>query len=168
MIYNKMLNMRLCPTCPIKGFCFLRQMPLQSYPETTQNFVIHLPSNIFAYNNVERRWHAQYKLVEDQIIAYYDACNCYVPDNMQYPLTAEAQRESDKKLIREKFKGLLDMAAKATENTNPEVSIIFDGIGLVLASDYLEAVHKVLSIMSTYSRMINTNKGSCPYYQTES
>lgn len=61
MKYNNMLNMKQCSICPAKDFCFLRQMPLQNYPEVTQNFVIHLPSNIFAYSRVEHRWHTHYK-----------------------------------------------------------------------------------------------------------
>ena len=166
MKYNNMLNLRQCSVCPTKAICFLQQMPLRDYPEATQNFVIHLPPNIFAYNNIEHRWHAHYQLVENQIIAHYNTCNCYVLGNTQCPLSVEFQRESDRKFIREEFKRLLDMAARATENADPEASIIFDGIGLVLASDYLEAVHKVLSMLSTYGEMVNANEGSCPYYST--
>lgn len=164
MKYNNVLNLKQCSVCSAKDFCFLRHMPLQDYPEITQNFVIHLPANIFAYNNVEHRWHANYKLVEDQIIAYYDTNNCYVIDNMQNPLSVGAQRESDRRFAREKFKNLLDMVAKATEDTNPEVSIFFDGIGVVLASDYLEAVHKILSMFSTYDKMVKTSEVSCSGY----
>lgn len=164
MKYNNMLNLKQCSVCSAKDFCFLRQIPLQNYPEVTQNFVIHLPSNIFVYSNAENRWHAHYKSIEDQIIAYYNICNCYVPINRQYPLSVEAQRENDRRLIREKFKQLLDMAAKATEDTDPEMSIVFDGIGLVLASDYLEAVHKVLSMFSKYDKAIEANETACLLY----
>lgn len=167
MIYNNVLNLGKCSTCPTRNFCFLRKMPLQSYPEATQNFVIHLPSNIFSYSNVERRWHAHYKSIEDQIIAYYDTYNCYIPNNIKCPLSTEAQREKDRKFIREKFKHFLEIAAKATENTAPEASIIFDGIGLVLASDYIEAVHKTLSMFSKYDKMIKVNENACPLYSPD-
>lgn len=105
--------------------------------------------------------------VVDQIIAYYNAYNCHVSGSTQYPLSTEAQRESDRKLIRKEFKRLLDAAAKVTEDTVPEASIIFDGIGLILASDYLEAVHKVLSMFNTYEKIVNSNEDSCPHYSTE-
>ena len=36
----------------------------------------------------------------------------------------------------------MDIAAKATEDKKPELSILYEGIGFVLASDYLEAVGK--------------------------
>lgn len=44
---------------------------------------------------------------------------------------------------------MLDIAAKATEEENPEISIMFNGIGLVLASDYVEAVSKIFSMLKT-------------------
>lgn len=168
MKYNNMLNMKQCSICPAKDFCFLRQMPLQNYPEVTQNFVIHLPSNIFAYSRVEHRWHTHYKLVEDQIVAYYDTYSCYICGNMQKQFSAEAQRENDRKAIRERFKSLLDIAARATEDTNLEASIVFDGIGLVLASDYLEAVHKTLSMFCKYEKIIEANETTCPRYSPDS
>ena len=80
-------------------------------------------------------------------------------------LTNIAQRESDKQKIRELFKQYLDMAAKATEEKNPELSIMFDGIGLALASDYLEAVGKIFSMFKTLEKIkINeTNKYAICY-----
>ena len=61
----------------------------------------------------------------------------------------------------------MDVAAKVTEDTVPEASIIFDGIGLILASDYLEAVHKVLSMFNTYEKIIKSNEDFCPHYSPE-
>lgn len=164
MLYRNMLYQLPCRNCQRRNVCFLQRMPLQNYPEETQNFVIHLPQNIFSYNNTDYRWHAHYRSVEDQIIAYYDAYDCYVPSNRQYPLSNEAQKENDRNFIRERFKHLLDVAAKATEDTDPEASIMFDGIGVILASDYLEAVHKILSMFSKYDKIVKTNETSCPHY----
>ena len=55
------------------------------------------------------------------------------------------------------FKQLLDVAAKATERSDPKTSIMFDGIGLVLADNYIEAVHKILSMFQKYDKIINEN-----------
>lgn len=98
---------------------------------------------------------------------YYDAYDCYVSSNRQYPQSIETQKENDRRFIREEFTHLLDVAAKATEDTNPEVSIMFDGIGLILASGYLEAVHKILSMFSKYGKIINANETACPHYSTD-
>ncbi len=68
-------------------------------------------------------------------------------------LTNTAQRESDRQRIRELFKQYLDMSAKATEDKKPELSIMFDGIGLVLASDYLEAIGKIFFCLKLWRKL---------------
>lgn len=166
MPYQNMLRLLRCKNCAGRNTCFLQRMPLQNYPETTQSFVIHLPRNAFSYDNYSRRWYTNDWSIANQIIANYEAQNGFILENRQYPLSTTAQKESDRQFIRKKFKHLLEIAAKATEDTAPEASIIFDGIGLVLASDYLEAVHKILSMFSTYGKMIDANKASCPNYST--
>lgn len=164
MMYRDMLSLQPCNNCRRKRDCFLRNMPLRSYPEATQNFVIHLPASIFDLHNTDRRWHADYHRIESQLIAYYDLYNCFIPQNVQVPLSKEAQENSDRQYIRDTFKNLLDAAAKATEDANPAASILFDGIGLVLASDYLEAVHKVFSMFRTYSKAVHSYDRDCPQY----
>lgn len=166
MLYKNMLGSLPCNNCRSKEHCFLQQIPLQKYPEATQSFVIHLPQSIFSYNGTSHRWYAHYWSVENEIIALYNSQNCFIPENKKYPLSVEAQRDSDRKYIRETFKHLLEIAAKATEDTDPKASIIFDGIGLVLASDYLEAVHKVLSMFNTYGKIVNANETACPNYSS--
>ena len=163
-----MLSLLHCNSCSSRKTCFLQRIPLQNYPEETQNFIIHLPTNIFVYNNTNHRWYAQYRLVENRIIEYYDTHDCVIPENRKFPLSTVAQKDSDRQFIREKFKHLLEIAAKVTEDTDPEASIIFDGIGLVLASDYLEAVHKILSMFSKYDKMIEANENACPLYSPDS
>lgn len=77
-----------------------------------------------------------------------------------------SSKKIHRQFILDKFKLLLEIAAKASEDTALEASIIFDKIGLVLASDYLEAVHKILSMFSTYDKMINANNATCPNNST--
>lgn len=76
-------------------------------------------------------------------------------------MSVEAQQDSDRKRIRELFKYFLDLAAKATEDKNSELSILFDGIGFVLASDYLEAVGKIFSMLKTREKMRNNTTTRC-------
>lgn len=51
------------------------------------------------------------------------------------------------------FKIAIDIAAEVTKDRNPQVSIVFDGLGLVLADDVKEAVRKVISILNKVRRM---------------
>lgn len=164
MPYKNMLYQLPCNNCCKRNICFLQRIPLQRYPEETQKFVIQLPSTIFSFDKSDHRWYADYKLIENQIIAHYDINNCWVQENRHYPLSLTTQKESDRQYIRDKFKHFLDLAAKATEDTDPAASIVFDGIGLVLASDYLEVVHKVLSMMNTLRKNLQMGEHSCPQF----
>ncbi len=155
--YKNMLEYRSCNTCGSRDVCFLRKIPLHHYPVYVQNFVIGMPQSAFKYQPQTRQWHANYQAIQEQIVQYYDSNNCRLSDTAAHYLTIEAQKESDRQKIRELFKQYLDMAAKATEDKNPEISIMFDGIGLVLASDYLEVVSKIFSIFKTLGK-ININE----------
>lgn len=165
MAYISLLSQQNCNSSLYgREKCFLQRMPLQNYPETTQAFMIHLPARAYEFSSVDHRWHADYHRIGNQLIEYYDLYNCSMPDNVKGPLTA-AQRDSDHQRIREElFKNLLDFAAKATEDSDPIASILFDGIGLILASDYLEAVHKVLSMFKTYNKATDSYNDACSHY----
>lgn len=65
------------------------------------------------------------------------------------------------KRFKEQFKQLLDAAAKTTEDKNSRLSIMFDGIGLVLASDYLEAVSKIFSMFKKLGEINKDYTGAC-------
>lgn len=60
------------------------------------------------------------------------------------------------KIIKEIFKAAIDIAAEVTKDRNPQVSIMLDGIGFVLADDIIEAVRKVISILDKSYNQINT------------
>ena len=164
MAFMNLLSQLNCNSCPNKTVCFLQRMPLPNYPEATQYFIIKLPSQFFKFDNINLRWHADYQGIENQLIAYFDYWNYFIPENSQVILSPEAQKDSDRKFIRDTFKQMLDIAAKATEDSDPVASILFDGIGLILASDYLEAVHKVLSMFKTYSKVVNYYDNTCPHH----
>jgi len=102
--------------------------------------------------------------IQEQLVQYYDVYNCELIGNGKPFLTNKGQRENDKQKIRELFKQMLDIAAKATEEKNPEMSIMFDGIGLVRASDYVEAVSKIFSMFKTAIKSDNYFSGGCPGY----
>ena len=162
MPYNA-LNLKLCNNCAYRQICFLCPLPLQYYPQEIQDFIVTMPSGIFKYRE-DARWHVDYRTVQSQIINYYNSHNCFVLGNENHSLTKEDQKESDRQLLKEQFKHFLDTAAKITEERNPALSIMFDGIGLILASDYLEAVHKTLSMLNTLAKSSNSSMINCPSY----
>ena len=151
--YRNILNDMLCSRCRSRDTCFLRKVPLQRYPEQVQEFVVKMPKTIFLYNAQDKLWHADYKGIQDQLVKYYNLHNCEFVGNQKSFLRYEAQKDNDRQMVRENFKLFLEMASKATEYKNPEISIMFDGIGLLLASDYLEAVNKILSMLKTASKL---------------
>ncbi len=157
MGYINILEYRKCNECGIRNICFLRKMPLYHYPEYVQDFVMSIPQSVYTYQPQTRQWYAKFQEIQEWIIRYYDANNCVLSGNETGYLSIDEQQDSDRKRIRELFKRFLDMAAKTTEDKDPELSIVFDGIGLVLASDYLEAVGKIFSMLKTKEKMrINT------------
>ena len=105
-------------------------------------------------------------MILDQIITYYNSQPNFIQQNRLFVLVEDVQRESDRQFIRDRFKKLLEAAVKGTDESDPEASIVFDGIGLILASDYLEAVHKILSMINTYNKMSYVNDDSRDCFST--
>lgn len=162
--YKNMLNTVDCSKCGYRNVCFLRKVSLSKYPEQVQEFVIKLPGKTFLYQEQERLWYVNYQTIQEQLVRYYDVHNCELMGNEKPFLTNEEQRENDRQKIRELFKQMLDIAAKVTEEKNPEMSIMFDGIGLVLASDYVEAVSKIFSMLKTAMKGDNYLSGGYSGY----
>lgn len=160
-IYKNLLKSCPCNGCYSWDTCYLRKMPLCHYPENVQNFIISMPYAFIGYQDRIRLWYANYQAVQERLVQYYDFNNCRLLGNENRCFTNEAQKESDRQKIRELFKQLLDIAAKATEDKDPQMSIVFDEIGLILASDYLEAVGKVFSMLKTLNKINNNFSGRC-------
>lgn len=160
-----MLSYLNCRECKSRNICFLQKVQLQRFPEQVQRFVITLPQNAFAYQAQERLWYADRRIIQEQLVSYYDTYHCELKENIQPFLTYAAQRESDRQFIRKLFKQMLDIAAKENEDKNPELSIMFYGIGLILASDYVEAVNKIFSMFQTVIKNDDLSSGRCFGYQ---
>ena len=93
--------------------------------------------------------------------------------NENHCVTNEAQKESDRQKIRESLKQFLEIAAKVSEDKDPQMSIVFDDVvfriqtgegGLILASDYLEVVNKIFSMLKTLNKINNNFSGRCFRY----
>ena len=159
--YKNMLSLLECNKCGYRDVCFLQKAPLSKYPEQVQEFVIKLPSNTFSYRKQEGLWHANYRTIQEQLVQYYGIHNCELVGNRELFLTNERQRENDRQKIRELFKQMLDIAARTIEEKNSEISIVLYGIGLVLASDYIEAVSKIFSMLKTTIKNDNLFSERC-------
>lgn len=139
----------------------MRNMPLQKYPTGSQLLVKQIPSRAY-FIDAENHWHGNYDIVQDYLISYYKVYGGYIQENISPVLSPKGQQDSDIALIRRVFKQLLTVASEETKESNPIASIMFDGIGLVMASDYLEAVHKIFSMISTTAKLIDNN--NCGYF----
>ena len=160
-MYKNLLELRPCVKCLSSDICFLRKISLNRYPEHVQEFVITTPNSAFSYQENTKQWYANYQAIQERIVEYYNSNDCGLSGNERRYLTNEMQKESDRQKIRELFKRFLDAAAKATEDKNPEISIMFEGIGLVLASDYLEAVSKIFSMFKTLGKVTYNSAERC-------
>ena len=162
---NSMWNSPACSLCDYRNVCFLRQVSLQKYSEQVQNFLIGLLNMEFSYRQQESKWYANYWIIQEQLVHYYNTHNCELEGNKKVFLTNESQIENDREKIRELFKQMLDAAAKVYEDKNPGISIILDGVGLVLASDYVEAVSKIFSMLKTVIKTDDYFSGGCSGYK---
>lgn len=159
--YSNLLELCPCDGCYHWETCYLRKMPLSHYPENVQNFIISMPYAYIGYQKRTRLWIANYRAVQERLVQYYDLNYCRLLGNENRCFTNQAQSESDRQKIRESFKQFLEAAAKATEDKDPQMSIVFVGIGLILASDYLEVVNKILSMLKTLYKTNNNFTGKC-------
>lgn len=162
-IYENKLNYRSCIGCTKWTYCFLRKMPLHYYPESVQGFMISLPSTAVRYEIPANRWYGNYQVTQDQIIKFYNTYNCRLIENEYRHLSLEEQKDRERDKIRKLFKQYIDAAAEDTKDKNPELSIWFVGIGLVLADDLLEAINKIFSLFDRYEK-ITANYNNCLRY----
>lgn len=147
--YKSMWSSSACSLCGYRNVCFLRQVSLQKYSEQVQKFLIDMLNKGFSYQQQVGKWYANYWTIQEHLVYYYNSNGCKLEGNWKPFLTSEAQRENDREKIRELFKQMLDVAAEVYEDKKPEMSIFLDGVGLILASDYVEAVNKIFSMLKT-------------------
>lgn len=156
MDYIKKVNERFggthtekCLKCP---YFWLRYNSLQ-YNTNTQNFFEQYKLADLKVENTDGAYVGSYKVLEDKIIEHY---------RKTYMLQDPARNRNDLKQeildsftdeyenkTKEMLKSVIDMAAQATQENNPQLSILFEGIGLIYADNLVEAVDKVISMLDT-------------------
>lgn len=146
-----------CENCPFRRnfICTPQTLLKQSCDIKAKMFWGQLPTVLFTYNNIGQCC-CNYMQLEDLLIQHckinYPYCfpNQSIWDGVQY--ISVPTENSYEKNVREAFKKEIDLAAHTTKEKRPELSIMFDGIGLVMADDIVEAVSKVISILETIQK----------------
>lgn len=94
-------------------------------------------------------YHGDYRIFEYRVVYY--CRNTYVElfHDLQNQNSQDLSSNNYEDDVKKILKTALDVAAHATKIKNPELSIMFDGIGLILADELVEAVDKVISMLDT-------------------
>ena len=156
-LYGCMRNCENCPFYSRTNFQSPNSLGISHYNWHVDNFWMRMPEKVFWRDN-DGICHTRYEWLQDYLLEYcknnYPWCMSiymevdygqvvYVSDSCTY-----------ENHIKDIFKKAIDIAAKVTKDRNPQLSIMFDEIGLVLADDVKEAVKKVFSILDKASNSV--------------
>lgn len=123
------------------------------------DFWIQKPQTIFWHDN-NGVCYTRYEWLQDYLLEYcgknYPWKSPIYMESSSGQVVLASDSNLYEKIIKEIFKTAIDIAAEVTKDRNPQVSIMLDGIGLVLADDIIEAVKKVISILDKCYNQINT------------
>lgn len=139
-------NQKYCKGCKCINVCPFNKISLENYPREVQNFIFYRTSNTYYYHM--GRLHIMYEQTSQYIITNYKLFSRSGSHKMHRFPNTELDENSIKE-VKRIFKDLLEAAAKSTKYENPELSIMFDEIGFILAEDYLEVVKKIFSVIDT-------------------
>lgn len=156
-IYKCMRNCENCPFYLRTNFQPSNSIKNPYYNWHVDNFLMHLPDRIFWRDN-NGICHTRYEWLQDYLVEY---CRNNYPWRMPIYMEVDYGQVayiSDvytyEKHIKDIFKKAIDIAAETTKDRNPQLSIMFDGIGLILADDVKEAIKKVFSILDKASNPV--------------
>lgn len=152
--------MRNCENCPFysrTNFQLPNSMRTSYYNWQSDNFWIQMPQKIFWRDN-NGICHTRFEWLQDYLVEY---CRNNFPWNIPIYMEADygqvlyiSDAYTYEEYIKDIFKKAIDIAAEVTKDRNPQLSIMFDGIGLILADDVKEAIKKVFSILDKASNPV--------------
>lgn len=155
-VYGCMRNCENCPFYLRTNFQTTNPMGFSYSIWPVDNFWQQMPEKTFWRDN-NGLCYTKYEWLQDYLIEY---CRIHYPWRM--PINMEvaygqvvyvSDAYTYEKHIKDIFKKEIDIVAEVTKDRNPQLSIMFDGIGLVLADDVNEAVKKVFSILEKAIKM---------------
>lgn len=156
-IYGCRGNCGNCPFSSRTNFQLPNSIGISNYNWQVDNFWRQMPEKTFWRDN-NGLCHTKYERLQNYLIEY---CRDNYPwrmpiymevDNGQVVYISDAY--TYEKHIKDIFKRAIDIAAEVTKDRNPQLSIMFDGIGFVLADDVNEAVKKVFSILDKVNNLV--------------
>lgn len=155
-IYGCFQNCENCPFYSRTNFQLSNSMGVSNYNWHVNDFWRRMPEKTFWRDN-NGLCHTGYEWLQDYLVEY---CRINYPWRMPINMEVDDRQVvyiSDvytyEKYIKDIFKKAIDIAAEVTKDRNPQLSIMFDRIGLVLADDVNEAVKKVFSILDKVSNI---------------
>ena len=155
-IYGCFQNCENCPFYSRTNFQLSNSMGVSNYNWHVNDFWRRMPEKTFWRDN-NGLCHTRYEWLQDYLVEY---CRINYPWRMPINMEVDDRQVvyiSDvytyEKYIKDIFKKAIDISAEVTKDRNPQLSIMFDGIGLVLADDVNEAVKKVFSILDKVSNI---------------
>ena len=126
-----------------------RQLYLQRQQAATR--YVNQLSCLPMYMNNAGQWHVPYAPMEANYIGYWLG-SYYVPQ-------AEQQRRQE--YLRSCFKDAIDVVAHMTKDQYPVFSLFLDGIGLMTADSFSEAIMKAASMIDTVMGMEQSQNQYC-------
>ncbi len=152
--------MRNCENCPFysrTNFQFPNPTKISYYNWHVDNFWMQMPEKNFWRDN-NGICHTRYEWLQDYLVEY---CRNNYPWRMPIYMEVDygqviyiSDAYTYEKHIKGIFKKAIDIAAEITRDKSPQLSIMFDGIGLILADNVKEAIKKVFSILDKASNQV--------------
>lgn len=157
--YSKSGCMGNCENCPFYLKTNFQSTNLMGFSYSNwyvDDFWKRVPEKTFWRDN-NGICHTRYEWLQDYLVEY---CKIYYPWRMPIYMEADygkvvyiSDAYTYENHIKDIFKKAIDIAAEVTKDGNPQLSIMFDEMGLVLADDVKEAVKKVFSILEKAIKM---------------
>ncbi len=156
-IYGCMRNCENCPFSSRTNFQLPNSMGVSYYNWHVDNFWRWMPEKTFWRDN-NGICHTRYEWLQDYLVEYcrnsYPWCMPIYMEVDYGQVVYISDAYTYEKHIKDIFKKAIDIAAEVTKDRNPQLSIMFDGIGFILADDVNKAIKKVFSILDKASNPV--------------
>ncbi len=140
--YFEVINRIGCNGCPLH----CNKVPVNQYFAVINNikpmyYFYQIPNSIVRLE-INGYLHVDTSMMQDNFIHYWSR-----------NIDSEYERSRAQEELKRVFKTMLEVTSKETENTNPQISIVFDAVGFIMADDFTEALRKANNIYKKYMRL---------------
>lgn len=149
---NKRFGRKCTERCLNCLYFWLQYNSLQ-FHNNTQNFFEQCTMTDLKIETRDGIYYGSYQSLEEKLLKYcrqiYVLPSSFQNGNELEQRTTVFPNGCFDNNVKERLKLAIDLAAQATKSDNPQMSIVFDGIGLIYADNLIEAVNKVISMIDT-------------------